>query len=113
MKILLVFKSDFLIIPIGIRTLCSVLEQAGFNVIIIDLSLERNYFNKIKNLTPDIIGFSADSFAYKYFLELNKKLKSEINYFSIFGGPHPSLTTNIIDEESIDAICIGEGEQAF
>jgi len=113
MKILLVFKSDFLIIPIGIRTLCSILEQAGFNVIIIDLSLERNYFNKIKNLTPDIIGFSADSFAYKYFLELNKKLKSEINYFSIFGGPHPSLTTNIIDEESIDAICIGEGEYAF
>lgn len=113
MKILLVFKSDFLIIPIGIRTLCSVLEHAGFDVIIMDLSLERNYFRKIKNLAPDIIGFSADSFSYTYFLRLNQKLKSNINYFSLFGGPHPTLTTDIINEESIDAICIGEGEQAF
>jgi len=113
MKILLVFKSDFLIIPIGIRTLCSVLEKAGFTVIIMDLSLERNYLNKIKVYAPDIIGFSADSFSFKYFLELSKKLKSQINYFSIFGGPHPTLMPEIISEESIDAICIGEGEQAF
>ncbi len=113
MNILLVFKSDFMIIPMAVRTLSAVLKQAGYHVVVMDLKLEKNFFRKVKALNPGIIGFSVDSFTYGYFLDLNKKLKAGLTYFSVFGGPHPTLTPDIINEKSIDAVCMGEGENAF
>jgi anaerobic magnesium-protoporphyrin IX monomethyl ester cyclase len=113
MKIILIFKSDFMIIPIGIRTLCAVLKHKGHNVEIIDIKLEKNYFKNIIKFNPDIIGFSVDSFSWNYFREFNTKLKTLINYFSVFGGPHATLTPQIINLNGIDAVCVGEGEEAF
>jgi anaerobic magnesium-protoporphyrin IX monomethyl ester cyclase len=113
MKILLVFKSDFMIVPIAVRTLSAVMKQAGYCVEIMDLKLEVKYSKKIRALNPDIIGFSVDSFTSAYFLKVNTKLKSQLRYFSIFGGPHPTLNPDIIYDKDIDAICVGEGEKAL
>ena len=30
--------------------------------------------------------------------------------WSVFGGPHPTFFPEIIEEEGVDAVCIGEGE---
>jgi len=46
-------------------------------------------------------------------LKINQKIKMGINCFSIFGGPHPTFFPDMINENGVDAICIGEGEQAI
>ena len=113
MKILFVFKSDFLIIPLGIRTLSSVLKKEGHCCEIIDLKLEINYLKKIEKFKPDIIGYSIESFLWKFYRDFNKKIKKQFNFFSIFGGPHCTINPDIINEEGVDAVCIGEGELAL
>lgn len=31
----------------------------------------------------------------------------------MFGGPHPTYSTNLIDNDGVDAICVGEGDLSF
>jgi anaerobic magnesium-protoporphyrin IX monomethyl ester cyclase len=61
----------------------------------------------------DIIGFGCTSPQFKHGLELAKKIKTDKNVI-VFGGVHPSaLPDQVLKEESIDAIVIGEGELAM
>jgi len=112
-KVLFVFKSDFLIIPLGIRTLSAVLKQEGHCCEFIDLKLEFGYLKKIREFKPDIIAYSIESFLWRFYQDFNKKLKKHLDFFAIFGGPHCTLNPGVINEEGVDAICIGEGEQAL
>ncbi|GAF93078.1 unnamed protein product, partial [marine sediment metagenome] len=41
------------------------------------------------------------------------ELKKKFKFFSIFGGPHCTFFPEFIHEESVDAICRGEGEFPF
>jgi radical SAM superfamily enzyme YgiQ (UPF0313 family) len=47
------------------------------------------------------------------YLRLNRKLKETFPIFSVFGGPHPTYFTEMIHQEGVDGICIGEGEFAM
>ncbi len=62
---------------------------------------------------PDIIGYSVCSNEIKQYLEINLFLKKELNFFSIFGGPHPTFFPSMIEQEGVDAICRGEGDVCF
>jgi len=68
---------------------------------------------KIKNEAPDLIGFSCMSNFYKDILLLTKAIKKKFEIPIILGGSHPTLFPDIINEESIDIICRGEGEFAL
>ncbi len=65
-----------------------------------------------KTFKPDVIGAYVLTKDHSYVLELSKQLK-EINNkcLIILGGPHPTFYKDIIHEENIDAICVGEGEK--
>jgi len=42
-----------------------------------------------------------------------RALKSRYDFHSVFGGPHPTFFPEIIDEESVDAVCLGEADETF
>ncbi len=70
--------------------------------------------NTVKHFKPDIVGYTAFTGGHTIMAELNRKLKKNFNFYSIFGGPHPTFSPEIIEEEEgIDAICIGEGFEAM
>jgi radical SAM superfamily enzyme YgiQ (UPF0313 family)/peptidoglycan/xylan/chitin deacetylase (PgdA/CDA1 family) len=48
-----------------------------------------------------------------YYLRINKLIKKAAKVYSVFGGPHPTFFPEIINEEGVDAVCIGESEEAF
>jgi len=67
-----------------------------------------------KSFKPDIVTYTAFSGGHIPMIELNKRLKQKFNFISAFGGPHSTFFPEMIEEEdSIDAICIGEGFEAL
>ena len=71
--------------------------------------------SKLRDFNPDIIGFSIDTSTFKDAIEMAKDIKKLLpNVYIVFGGPHPTICPDeTIQIQSIDAICIGEGEYAM
>jgi radical SAM superfamily enzyme YgiQ (UPF0313 family) len=71
------------------------------------------FLGNIKNLNPDLVGFSLKSPIFHMGKYITKKIKTLLpNVKIIWGGVHPSL----LPEESIkysDFVCVGEGEEAI
>lgn len=117
----------------GIEYLASSLKKAGHEVrMIFDPALfqDKHYLN-IDSLArifdskkriaanavssePDIIGFSVFTHNYRWALEIARLIKKTKNIPIIFGGIHPTiLPDEVISNECVDMVCIGEGEQAM
>ena len=61
----------------------------------------------------DIIGFGCTSPQYKHALSLAGRIKTPKNRI-VFGGIHPTvLPERVLAEDCVDAIVVGEGEQAM
>jgi radical SAM superfamily enzyme YgiQ (UPF0313 family) len=99
----------------AVMGLSSVLNAHGFETEVIIIEGEPNYADRIKReIKPDIIGYSAATVDIKMLTGVNHTLKKHYKFLSIFGGPHPTYFPELIEEDpDIDAICIGEGEQAL
>lgn len=117
----------------GIAYLSRILKMAGHKVdLIFDLNPFDNKFFKsifptrfldIKNADllnqtdkdTDIFCFSVMTADYQWTLDLCRALKKKYpNKPIILGGPHPTLVPDIvINEESVDMICIGEAEESI
>ncbi len=101
----------------GIGYLASVLKKIGvnFNFIRILQPIDSSgLIKRIKATSPDIIGYSSISPAFKYVQQWAPLIKREIGAFSICGGVHPTLNPEgSLSAEGIDAICIGEREDAL
>lgn len=66
-----------------------------------------------REFSPDIVAYSAFTGPHVPMININHKLKQKYKFFSMFGGPHPTYFPEVIEEGGIDAICIGEGFEAF
>ena len=62
---------------------------------------------------PGIVGYSVMTGSQRAYLELNRRIRQVAPAFSVFGGPHPTFFPELIEEEGVDGICIGEGEGAM
>ncbi len=111
MHVTFVFVQDILSHqPLGASYISALLKEAGHTVTAINVDDGSDYVQTIKELNPDMLAYSAaTSFAERYY-EINRAIKNEHKCFSLFGGPHPTFFPQTIEEEGIDAICIGEGE---
>ncbi|MHB1392582.1 MAG: B12-binding domain-containing radical SAM protein [Clostridia bacterium] len=132
MKILLVHSLSFgrLQIPIGVLSLATLLEKAGYHVDIIDynnsfqerqLELKENIIECLDAMADlalsyqaDIIGFSCMCSNYHIVLELAKRIKARKPQVKLFlGGPQASMTAERTLEVGsfIDLIAVGECER--
>lgn len=98
--------------PLGIMLLSAVLKENGVPVEISSTDC-REINDTIKSFKPSIIAYSITSGRQKFFINLNRELKKEHEFISIFGGPHPTFFPEMIENDGVDIICIGEGEYAF
>ncbi|OGV58792.1 MAG: hypothetical protein A2X49_15415 [Lentisphaerae bacterium GWF2_52_8] len=66
----------------------------------------------IEATNPDLIGFSCLESNYISCLEAARWVKREYpGILTIFGGVYPTIRPEIIRENAIDIVCIGEGER--
>lgn len=94
-------------VPLGILYLSSTIKKEGHQVFIAEPTRE-NIFKKMQEIKPNVVAYSLRTGFHRYYIELNKKLKRQFNYFSVFGGSHPTFFPEMIEEEGVD--CIGRGE---
>lgn len=98
--------------PFGPMILSAILKKKGHETILGVINKE-DLIQKIFSWKPDILAFSMMSVDIENMKKFNDKLRKKIKIFSILGGPHATLNRDIIDDPGIDAICVGEGEEAI
>jgi radical SAM superfamily enzyme YgiQ (UPF0313 family) len=103
---------------VGIAYLVSILKKNKYQSQIIDCGIENDWSDKIKtsikNFSPNIIGITGFSYAYKYLYQTIKKIKSITNIPIILGGPHVSATKNkILKETKVDFAMYSESETSL
>lgn len=125
---------DFIIEPLGVMYLSSFLKKGGHQVSIVKtvydeyekyalmdkrhrprevLEYEDNVSEAIRQMRPDVVAYSVTTGMHPYYLRINRLIKEKIKVISVFGGPHPTFFPELIREEGVDAVCLGEGEEAF
>ncbi len=73
--------------------------------------IRKALLRRIKDLNPDIIGFSVMTGDYQWALNTASTIKSQFDIPIIFGGIHVTSTPErVISKDCIDMLCIGEGE---
>jgi len=103
----------------GIGFLAATLKKAGHSVNLLHLTQpvqKEEYQEKILSFgIPGVIGFSVTSNMWPYAKEwIDWTRRKFTNAIIICGGIHPTLNpTEVIGTNGIDAICLGEGEEAL
>ena len=102
--------------PIAIEYVGSAAKSKGHNVRLFQQRTESNeeLTNKILGFEPDLVGFSAMTYAFPDGLEIAGRIKQKNpDVYTVFGGYHASSTPEIVQYDSIDFTVIGEGENAL
>jgi len=106
--------------PLGISYLAAVLEEAGFQVKVLDLVITPYQFDEfselLMNFKPDIVGSTAVTMTFNDAIKVIKDVKKiDPGIITVMGGPHVSFcaeeTLNTFPE--LDLIVIGEGEETI
>lgn len=100
--------------PLGLEYLSAYVKQKNAAIIdIIDTGSPQNVFRKVQQFKPDLIAYSIRSGFHQFYLDLNRALKRNFTFLSVFGGPHTTFAPETINEDGVDIICRGEGEEAL
>jgi anaerobic magnesium-protoporphyrin IX monomethyl ester cyclase len=105
--------------PLGLTYVAAALEQAGFQVELIDNYMLKKPLDYIKSeakrLKPDIVGITCGSVTYQPCIETAKAIKEVLPSCKIVvGGWHPSyLPETMLEHPEIDYVVMGEGEKAI
>jgi len=115
MKVLFLLKNTGMNESLGIMTLSSIIKQHNHHakLIITEDYSGKEIIAKTKDYNPDVLAYSIMTGEHGYYFNLNKMIKEHHQCFSVFGGPHPTFYPTIIEKEGVDAVCIGEGDNAF
>ena len=108
--------------PQGLMWLSSVLKASGYQVALAAADQE-DPVAFAASWDPDILGYSVMTGSQRAYLDLNRAIRAGIDplrrkqgksqVFSAFGGPHLTFFPEMIEEEGVDGVCIGEGEGAI
>ncbi len=103
---------------LGLASIASYLKQSLKDVQVhaVDATFDpdmEHIAEQLRQHPADITGIFMDTLMYRDALAVARIAKKH-SPFVIVGGPHPSiLPETVISDDSVDAVCIGEGEQTF
>lgn len=108
---------------LGLMSISGYLRDHGYDNIIIESKIlgGKDYEydrKKARNeiietaikLKPKVIGFTASTIEIGEIIWINKQIRSEINCYSIIGGPHVTASPTEVLRSGFDVAVIGEGE---
>jgi anaerobic magnesium-protoporphyrin IX monomethyl ester cyclase len=112
MNVLFLLKNTGLHERLGIMQLSAILKPRGHNVelMVCENLAEEEIVDRVKDFDPGVIAHSVMTGEHNYNARLNLMLKEHHDFYSIFGGPHPTYSNAFIQTEGVDSICIGEGD---
>lgn len=97
---------------LGVMYLSAALKKEGHEVEVFLYHGQggKNFLSELGRFKPDLVGFSCATGNFKWAQEFSSLVKETLPALTIFGGPHPTICPEIINELSIDIVCRGEGE---
>ncbi len=109
----ILFVQNFWFEYLGTMVLSAVLKRAGHEVDLIIQSDSGKVLAELPRYQPDIIAAYVVSGSHEWVLNLFRKIKLQTDVLTIMGGPHPTFFPEIVEEDGVDIICRGEGEDAL
>lgn len=112
-------KVEAVVPPIGLMCIAANLEKHGHEVRIFDLEMSRTpideLISELQTFDPGLVGLGTATPTYFIAQELASKLKSALNVPVALGGPHASiLSENVLNETpAVDYVARHEGEQTI
>lgn len=98
--------------PVGVLSIASMVISAGHEVRLVSDKF-KDCADVISSWEPDMVGYCIYTGYHKNLIDLNRKLKEQFKFYSVFGGPHATFFPEIIEESGVDMVCRGEGEDAI
>jgi len=115
LRVLLIFKDSVAVERMAVIQISSALKKAGHEVKLWIASVNKpDALHEImREFKPALLGYSAMTGEHLTLVDLNNELRKRYDYYTVFGGPHATFCHDFIEEEGVDAICIGEGDIVF
>lgn len=104
----------------GLAILSAALKEKGHKVGLIFVCEELGYNFDLERMKQDVLKYDADVIGislmepqFKYMEAFCDDLSNYYAGFIVCGGPYPTMDPeNVLSIEGVDAVCIGEGEDA-
>lgn len=98
---------------VGPTYISAMLKRAGHDCrVLIGKSLI-NFEKNIEDYKPDLIGFSIMSPSAAWANEIGRQVKNKYGLSTVFGGSHPTFYPEYINNDGVDMLVRGEGEDAM
>ena len=102
---------------VGIASLIAYLRRAGYDCEFFHLlgdTDEADYIDFLERSKPDVVAFSVMTNISPHLPPIARLTKRHSRALTVCGGVHPTLSPEeVISVDGIDALCIGEGEEAL
>jgi len=110
-------------IQLGIANLSAFVKRDGHHTGLFDTTffdckeefdlIVRELRGKINDFEPDLLAISCRSMEFPFVLDLLRSIK-DLRIPNILGGAHPTVSPEeVVAEDLVDMICLGEGEEAL
>jgi len=96
----------------GPMYISAVLKRAGHSVRLVAGKDYGGVSEAVRDFRPDVAAFPVMTGQHRWALDIGRRLKRDHGVFTLYGGPHTTFFPEFIEEDGVDAICRGEGEDA-
>ena len=96
----------------GPMYISAVLKQAGHAVRLVAGKSFEEVKSAVDEFRPDVAAFPVMTGQHRWALDIGRQLKKACGLTTLYGGPHTTFFPEFIEEEGVDVICRGEGEDA-
>lgn len=113
MKLLFIDLLKYISDQQGVYSLTACLKKNGVDVNFFAGAHPGRLIDRIVEYKPDILLYSSFTSTLGRYIEFDERVKRRYPAFSIIGGPGPTFDWKCIEHSTIDAGCVGEGEDAL
>ncbi len=98
----------------SIMALSSTLARSGVEVSMVYTNGKEDVLKRLAAIKPDAIAYSLMFGSHRRYIPLSREIRRAFpDTMQVAGGPYTTYFPESIDELSLDAICIGEGDVSF
>lgn len=97
----------------GIYSLAAVMKTDGIEVSYVGTHSFKRAQENLAQLQPDYVLYSCFSATVPAYVRFDRILKARLKVVSVIGGPAVTYGWSDLQDSTIDALCVGEGENAL